>query len=223
MPIFFELNIELNNVNRINQNCNARIVHGYSINELDNIVYSNPYDNDNELLPMRVNCKYIDVNNLGEMINNNYLCTLSHNIRSMFKNFINFKVEVLENGKSIDLIGLCETHLTDDKEKLYALDHYNLYTTNILSNKGGVCIYVRDSIPCRQRSDLSRKLEHLEAVFVECIINNKKLVIGMIYRRPGTNVNLFLEDISDLLENISSLVKKYLFLINFVYCMSLYI
>ena len=121
----------------------------------------------------------------------------------MFQNFNNFKVEVFENGKSIDLIGLCETHLTEDKEKIYALEHYNFFSTNIASNKGGVCIYVKDSIPCRLRSDLCRNSEHLEAVFVECLFQNKKLMVGMIYHRPGTNVNRFLEDISDLLENIT--------------------
>ena len=60
----------------------------------------------------------------------------------MFQNFKNFKVEIFQSD-FLAVLGFCETHLTDDIQSLYMLPIYNYYAANIVSNKGGVCLFVR--------------------------------------------------------------------------------
>ena len=78
--------------------------------------------------------------------NKNNLTLFSHNIRSMKTNFENLTAEAFGCGMRLDVIGLCETHLTDDTENLYKLSGYNFYSTNISSNKEGVCMYIKNTI-----------------------------------------------------------------------------
>ena len=73
--------------------------------------------------------------------------------------------------------------------------HYNFYSTNIASNKGGVCLFVRNDLKCKVRQDLCISKEYLETIFVETIIDNKTVIIGMLYHRPGTSTDLFLNDL----------------------------
>ena len=61
---------------------------------------------------------------------------------------------------------------------------------------GGVAIYARDTLLCKQRKNL--EINGLEAVWVEVIIKSKKVLVGGIYRPPNSNTdyfNLMLESI----------------------------
>ena len=180
---------------------------GYSIEELNSMNYSmhDNLDND-DFLRTEVSCDYVVTDNIGANFNRGFSHFLCYNIRSMKQNWASFKVEILDNknGMSFDLIGLCESHLTDVTENLYPLDHYDLYTVNKSSDKGGVCIYVKENIQSRLRSDLCRSFEYLETVFIECLINNRPVVIGMVYHRPGTSFQQFIDGLSEILENVSS-------------------
>ena len=169
------------------------------------MVYKNQYDfdDDTDYLQREVSCEYIFFNELSKIRNKNHLTLLSHNIRSMYTNFDNLKAEAFGCGMRLDVLGLCETHLTDDTENLYKLNGYNFYSTNISSNKGGVCMFIINTIPCKLRSDLTIRTEYLETVFVECTVNNDKLVIGMIYHRPGSSFDSFTDNFQNLLESIN--------------------
>ena len=67
---------------------------------------------------------------------------------------------------------------------------------------GGLCLYVRNNIPCNIRSDLSVCFNHLETLFLECLIQNKRVVVGLVYHRPGTSKEQFIDDLSAILEKI---------------------
>ena len=157
-------------------------------------------DDENNYNPI-VSCNYILPNQIAGSKLRNHLTILSFNIRSMFQNFNNFKVEIFQSG-ILDVIGFCESHLTDDIQSLYMLPNYNCYTTNVLSNKGGVCLFVRKNINSKIRVDLCLKTDHFEAVFAELIIGNQRVVVVMCYRRPGTSTDLFTDDLSTLLGKI---------------------
>ena len=103
-------------------------------------------------------------------------------------------------------VGLCETKLSDDTANIYKLPNYNFYTNNVSSDKGGVCLYIKNKLACIVRSDLCVKKDHFESIFVECrpYVANKKLIIGMIYRRPGTPQAAFQQDLDSVLNKIDS-------------------
>ena len=69
-----------------------------------------------------------------------------------------------------NLIGIVETHLDDtvDADRL-ALDGYSLYKANHPRNvkRGGVGLYVKDSLPCIQRLDL--------VTLSECVVSEIQL------------------------------------------------
>ena len=193
-----------NDIGVIDPNVFADEVNGFSLNVLNSLEYkgNNTEDGDNDYLHTEVICNYLPFNQLNRIKNDNQFNLLSYNIRSMKQNYDNFIAEAFERGNVFQVIGLCETHLTDDTEYLYKLPDYNFYSTNILSNKGGVCMYVKNCIPCKIRTDLLTSTNYLESVFVECVVDNEKLVIGMVYHRPGSSFPNFIEDFINLLEKI---------------------
>ncbi|MEW8545561.1 MAG: reverse transcriptase family protein [Candidatus Thiodiazotropha sp.] len=54
---------------------------------------------------------------------------------------------------------------------------------------GGVAIYVRDTLTCKQRQDL--EINGLEAKWVEIVVKSKKILIGGFYRPPNSTVDYF--------------------------------
>ena len=146
------------------------------------------------------NCDYISPSQPLHF-DSSSLTVMNFNIRYVSSNFVKFKTEILTY--MYDIIGLCETRLTDDTEHLYMIPNYNYYATNVSSDKGGVCIFIKNTISCKKRPDLCRITDHFESTFVECTIGGKPLIVGMCYRRPGTPVNSFQIELSNILESIT--------------------
>ena len=173
-----------------------------SIEILNSMEYIFNDDSDNEVYNQSIQCNYLTPDqNLGTV---NHFSAMGFNIGSVQTKWDNFNAELHDIYNKCEAIGLCETHLTSSSEKLYSIEGYECFTTNIASNKGGVCLYVRSGLGCKVRDDLVLAKNHIEAIFVECLVNKKTLVIGMIYHRPGTSSEHFFEDLNTLLENINS-------------------
>ena len=65
---------------------------------------------------------------------------------------------------------------------------------------GGVSIFIKDHIEYKYRTDLSKITPVAECLFIELNYNNKKYLIGGIYRVPNTDVNTFCETINEIIE-----------------------
>ena len=65
---------------------------------------------------------------------------------------------------------------------------------------GGVSIFIKDHIEYKYRNDLSKITPVAECLFIELNYNNKKYIIGGIYRVPNTDVNTFYETINEIIE-----------------------
>ena len=113
-------------------------------------------------------------------------------------------IEAYNSVYNYDLIGIVETHLdsTIDEGRL-ALDGYTFVKSNHPQNvkRGGVGLYIKDSLPSRDRSDL--------VIFPECIVrevqvNRKKYFFAVIYRSPSQNRTEF----DDFTMNFELLLSK---------------
>jgi len=104
------------------------------------------------------------------------------------------RVALLEAYNSVhkyDLIGIVETHLdTTINEARLALDGYTFHKSSHPQNmkRGGVGLYVKDTLPSKFRSDL--------AVLPECIIlevhiHRKKYFFVVLYRSPSQTQSEF--------------------------------
>ena len=152
-----------------------------------------------------VACDYVVSSNL-KLHKNSFMSIMHANIRSMKTNFDNFTAEFLSSKDVPDVIGLCETKLSDITQPLYraTLDSHNMIATNISSNKGGVCLFVSKMYEIKVIKDLCMKKEHIETIFAECRINSKLLTLGVVYHRPGTSLVSFLDDLEFILDRVRS-------------------
>jgi hypothetical protein len=118
-----------------------------------------------------------------------------------------------EIGKGIDIILLCETFMNDKIINRCKIKGYKLQTweNRKVKTKGGVAIYVKKGLKTFSRKDLNI---FEEGFFESCFIeldrknNSKNIIIGEIYRIPGTNEKLFLEKYESLLKTIATEKKE---------------
>ena len=155
------------NVNNLNLDDNAIRANGFSLQDLNNIIYDKANDN--------INCRYITPSQTY-MDQKQYLSILGFNIRSMNQNFTTF-VEEIFHPHNLSIVGLCETRLSDSTEKLYMIPNYIFYANNVSNNKGGVCLFVRNTIICKQLPNLCVKTNHFESIFVECTSDFKLTIL----------------------------------------------
>ena len=105
------------------------------------------------------------------------------------------RVSLLEAYNSVynyDIIGIVETHLdsTIDNDDRLTLDGYTLINSNHPQNvkRGGVGLYVKDSLPSTNRSDLATLPE---CAVCEIQLNRKKYFFVVIYRSPSQDQSDF--------------------------------
>ena len=117
------------------------------------------------------------------------------------------RVSLIEAFNSVykhDLIGVVETHLdsTFDDDRL-TLDGYNFFKSNHPQNvkRGGVGLYVKESLPSQNRSDL---VTLPECVVCEIQLNRKKYFFVVIYRSPSQDQSEF----DDFTVNFELLLSK---------------
>ena len=187
-----------NPINLANNNLPRRDIQGFSLDALNNMEYKHSGGYINAV----VTCEYVFPTSLSQIGSNNNIPILSFNIRSMKANFNTLVAELLHGQSKFGVIGVCETKMTNDTENLYQIPNYKLFTNNVSSNMGGVCMYVHDTIGCNLISKFSIITEYIESLFLEVIINRKPTIIGIIYHRPGTSLPLFQEKLTDILSNI---------------------
>ena len=100
------------------------------------------------------------------------------------------KIDTIQaEADKFDVITVSETWLTeDDKENVYLAGfHPPIRRDRPTGPYGGVAIYVRDNLICKERPDLD--IPGLEAIWIETKLNQTRLLIGSFYRPPSALVS----------------------------------
>ena len=104
------------------------------------------------------------------------------------------RVSLIEASNSLynyDLIGIAETHLDDsiDQERLI-LKGYEFINCNhpLNSKRGGVGLYVKDSLPKKERPDIATLPE---SIVCELNLDRKKYFFVVVYRSPSQDQQEF--------------------------------
>ena len=130
-------------------------------------------------------------------LNESYLSLIHLNIGSIPKSLEGFIEQcILPFNVNFDILGFTETKLTDDIENLYDIPNYHRYCNNNSRRSGGVAVYVKDVLKCRELPHLSCTEDSIETIFVEV---NNDFIVGVVYRRPNTNERVFLNKFSNIL------------------------
>ena len=149
-------------------------------------------------------CKYY----IDEMpkLSLNSFSIYNHNINSVVKhfdefiNYINFNCE-----NKFNVLTLCETKLIDDFVNMFEIDGYSMFYNNTTRKSGGVCMYVSNKYSKTFiRNYLTLNKTYIQSLFVEIQHNEQNIIVGVIYRRPGTDLDSFYTNMN----NILSIVKN---------------
>lgn len=161
-------------------------------------------------------CNYLELDNdLPPQSNSNNAFVVAHlNIHGLPSKYDDLKdiIDKLDSKKlAPDIILLCETFLTEKNHTRYNLDGYDLISEFRRKKlKGGVSILIRSHIQYVERVDLRVFEEGMfESVFIEISQKGKNsVVIGEVYRIPGTNEKEFIEKYESILLKIRQEHKK---------------
>ena len=159
------------------------------------LVY-NQDENDETII---TNCNYFTEDQLFERFHDtshSNLTLFNFNIRSMNRNFDKLIVLLEKLNFDLSVIGLTETWFSEKPHSLYSLPGYDLVTNNRLTRQGGgVALYVSLKYEYNVQQELNVMSDLLETLFIEMKVPGKRnIVVGIIYRPPQGNVNLFVNE-----------------------------
>lgn len=118
------------------------------------------------------------------------------NVRSLTKNFPEFKAFLLRKG--YDIVGVSETWLTSNvSNNLLNIDGYRFIRKDRPSRGGGIAVYLRSDWNCELlRGNVS---EYLEEIWLKISIKKRTYLFGSLYRPPAGSIPYFLELMEDSL------------------------
>ena len=172
---------------------------------LDKIEYENLITHD---------CNYMDINEaLVENQDTSFrVAHLNvHSIPDKYYDLLDLFEIMREKNMLPDVVLFCETFFSEKNFSKYSFDNFDLisrYRKN--KSRGGVSILIRSNIKYIERSDIDIFEEGIfESVFIEVQRKYKcNIVIGEIYRIPGTCEREFIEKYKSIVAKIKHENKK---------------
>lgn len=142
---------------------------------------------------------------------------ISHNIRSIPKNFTDFLSYIKLLNFTFTCYGFTETWLKNSNCLLYNIDGYNaIHECRDKKMGGGVSLYIKSGLEYKCRPDLELNNDFIESCFIELdkkdLHYDKNVILGVIYRPPNTNPTEFNKVIYKILKVIKT-EKKLIYLI----------
>ena len=166
---------------------------------------------DNDLNIFAGQCPYIDPDEIHTLeIGHNRLNILQLNIHSLndkLNDLTQLIAKCKTNGCDIDIIMICETFINDQNVDLCKIPGFSLIEKHRhLVSRGGVGIFISDQLSYVDRPDLAIfKERKFESCFIELPLRgSKNIIVGEIYRIPGTNEHDFLIDYQNIIRQIQT-------------------
>lgn len=153
-----------------------------------------------------LNCRYYTPEQLQSLNSTNSCSFLHLNIRSLCKHHEELATLLSNFNCSFDVIGCSETWLNDRTfTDILNLDGYKLIIKNRLGRTGGgVCLYVHSRYQINVCDDIVLDDNHSDSLFVEINLTNaKKIIVGVIYRPPDSDLDVFEGKLEDILFSIN--------------------
>ena len=130
--------------------------------------------------------------------------SLHVNARSAPKNLDNYILFLQNINIDFSVVGVSETWLNASNVDTCNISGYN-HVCNYRKGKrgGGVSLFLRQGIDYQTCDYLTLMNDFLESVFVqlsyESIKSTRDIIVGVIYRKPNTDVKSFVHEVSNLL------------------------
>jgi hypothetical protein len=178
-------------------------------------------------------CKYYEPDQFSQIIEGTTIALSSFhlNCRSLSSNwdaFHNLLCDLHNKDFSFDIIGVSEVFRADRDTRVVLSGYHNIIMRcRNDESRGGVGLFIKDSINFKVRDDLSVFIPHVyESLFIEMENeSHKKIIAGVIYRPntlPRADVDIFSSTLFDIMEIINSEGKSSLILGDFNICLLKY-
>ena len=175
----------------------------------ESIFLNKNQDPDENLFENFKDCSYFTPNDLKVSLEeipneNKTFSIINFNIRSMRKNFEEFRNFIYKLDFEFSIISLTETWYLDDprNESLFKLNNYTSIhqARNSDRNGGGTCIFIHNSMIFKKRSDLCDNNNDIESLTIEIINKNtKNIIVNVTYRQPAGNIKVFEDSLKNIL------------------------
>ncbi|XP_065664405.1 uncharacterized protein LOC136086066 [Hydra vulgaris] len=171
----------------------------------------NFFNND---LIKNINPLYYNVNskNIIEGMESDSFSILHVNIRSLQKNFDSLKQFLYKVNMNFQIICLSETWCDDkniENNYNFHLPNYKVIHQIRTSGKvgGGLCIFIKNSLLYKVKSDLSSTTNDYESLCIELVNKtSKNIIIHALYRPPSGSIKVFEDHIRNVIKN--NYIKK---------------
>ena len=163
--------------------------------------------NEDSILADDDNCSYYDTDDFNQV--NNSLGDFSIfylNTRSLCKHFFNVQDYLCSLNSSFTVYGFTETWFKETPPPFVHMNNYHLIHSSRCNRVGGgVALFISDRLNFIKRYDLMSSCEDFECVFIELQRDNAcNLVVGNVYRAPGTSTDNFLRSFDTCLNKITN-------------------
>ena len=171
-------------------------------------------------------CNYYEPQNLlnfvkkkvyhGNKHTQSYIHLNCRGLSSNWEKFQDLLCDMHSDEFSFDYIGISEVFRCDLDQRI-SLPGYHKFITRCREinddNRGGVGLFVRESMDYKIRDDLSVFIPHVyESLFIELLPKNgKHTIIGVIYRPntfPRANIDVFTTTLLGVMDEINGENKK---------------
>ena len=162
-----------------------------------------------------INCKYYSIDELNSQAYNStkHFSVLHLNIASIECHIEELRIVLELLNLKFDFICLSETKIRKNvppKIDITINGYQEPVGMPTEARKGGVMIFVKNGIEFKPRDDLlMHKSKELESFFLETINKGKNDILGIIYRHPCMDENIFIDDyLKPFNDKLSSENKK---------------
>ena len=161
---------------------------------------------DNNIEANEMNCNYFTIDEFNGIKNNsNESFSILHlNIHSIQLHIDEFRIFLNTLNHKFDIIALSETKLQNEPAvNINLTGFHNPIHTFTEATKGGVCIYISVDMDFKPRNDLKiYESKMIESLFIEIINKNEaNKIVGVLYRHPSMDMDVFNENKLELLLN----------------------
>ena len=171
----------------------------------------------------KIDAQYFSLAELKEnhnALDNRSFSILHVNIRSLNKNFGNFKSMLSDLSYDFSVICVSETWCSNDSfqnNSDYNLSQYNsVHQERKGKRGGGVCVYINKKYNFKYRTDFSASDENHETLSIEIMHkNSKNIIVNTCYRPPNANIKPLKAHITKILNSLCKKNQKIFFVGDF--------
>lgn len=157
-------------------------------------------------------CDYIDIDETTTLaLSSDDLILTQWNIRGLIskQHSISRILGKCFDDKSIDVVMLAETWLTDQTANLLDIPGYVYEGKHRQTRKGGgVGFLINESIRYKTRRDIVIDCEVMEYIIIEVKLRNRNVLVASIYRPPNTNQTQFISEYNTLVKRLKQETSK---------------